>query len=194
MLTRRQLLQWGAIGGAGLVVGGASLATAAPVLVGATPKLRRWVEPLPVPPVLDARGAGKRFTIAARESTSWKFHPSLPSTRTWGYSSDGPSAGLPYLGPTIEASRRPNDTVVTSVTVEWRNELGDAFLPNDSTIMGAVMPGEPARLCTHLHGGENHPHFDGTPLQWFTNGGGKRGPHYITNTFTYYNEQRASMV
>ena len=48
-------------------------------------------------------------------------------------------------------------------------------------------------MVTHLHGGENHPQFDGTPLQWFTRGG-EKGPHYITNTFTYYNEQRASMV
>ena len=79
------------------------------------------------------------------------------------------------------------------MTIEWRNELGNAFLPNDPTIFGAVMPGEPAPIVTHLHGGENHPQFDGTPLQWFT-AGGARGPHYITNTFTYYNEQRASMV
>jgi hypothetical protein len=55
------------------------------------------------------------------------------------------------------------------------------------------MPGDSAPIVTHLHGGENHPQFDGTPLQWFTKGGAK-GPHYITNTFTYYNEQRASMV
>ena len=81
----------------------------------------------------------------------------------------------------------------TSVTVEWRNELDEAFLPNDPTILGAVMPGDPVPIVTHLHGGENHPQFDGTPLQWFTKGGAK-GPHYITNTFTYYNEQRASMV
>jgi spore coat protein A, manganese oxidase len=195
MLTRRQLLQRGAIGGAGLVVGsrGAAFAVAAPVAVGSTPRLRRWVEPLPVPPVLDGRGGGKSFTIAARESTSWKFHPDLPATKTWGYWSDGPQAGLPYLGPTIEATRRPNDTVETSVTIEWRNELDRAFLPNDPTLMGAVMPGDPVPIVTHLHGGENHPQFDGTPLQWFTKGGA-RGPHYITNTFTYYNEQRASMI
>ena len=135
--------------------------------VGA-PRLRRWVEPLPVPPVLDGRGGGKSFTIAARESTTWKFHPDLPATRTWGYWSDDPDAGLPYLGPTIEATSRPNDAVATSVTVEWRNELGNAFLPNDPTIPGAVLPGEPAPIVTHLHGGENHPQFDGTPLQWFT--------------------------
>jgi spore coat protein A len=146
-----------------------------------------------VPPVLDGRGGGKSFTIATRESTTWKFHPDLPATRTWGYWSENPQAGLPYLGPTIEATRRPNDTVETAVTIEWRNELGNAFLPNDPTIMGAVMPGEPAPIVTHLHGGENHPQFDGTPLQWFTAGGDK-GPHYITDTFTYYNEQRASMV
>jgi spore coat protein A len=156
--------------------------------------LRKWVEALPVPPVLDGRGGGKSFKIAARESTSWRFHPHLPATRTWGYWSDDPDAtGLPYLGPTILATRRPDDTVEASVTVEWRNELGNAFLPNDPTLMGAVMPGEPARIVTHLHGGENHPQFDGTPLQWFTRDGAK-GPHYITDTFTYYNEQRASMV
>jgi spore coat protein A len=193
MLTRRQLLQRGAIGGAGLVAGRAAFAMARPAVVGATPRLRKWVEPLPVPPVLDGRGGGKSFTIAARESTFWKFHPHLPATRTWGYWSDSPRAGLPYLGPTILATRRPNDTVETSVAVEWRNELGNAFLPNDPTLMGAVMPGEPAPIVTHLHGGENHPQFDGTPLQWFTKGG-KKGPHYITNRFTYYNEQRASMV
>jgi spore coat protein A, manganese oxidase len=193
MLTRRQLLQRGAIGGAGLAVSRAPFATAAPAVVGATPRLRKWVEPLPVPPVLDGRDGGKSFTIAARESTSWKFHPDLPATRTWGYWSDNPSAGLPYLGPTIEATRRPNDSVETSVTIRWRNELGTAFLPNDPTIMGAVMPGQPARIVTHLHGGENHPQFDGTPLQWFT-AGGVTGPHYITDTYTYYNEQRASMV
>src|SRR5512133_154302 len=98
MLTRRQLLQRGAIGGAGLGVGSrAAFAVAAPVAAGATPRLRKWVEALPVPPVLDGRGGGKSFTIAARESTGWTFHPDLPATRSLGYWSDGPAAGLPYL-------------------------------------------------------------------------------------------------
>jgi spore coat protein A len=193
MLTRRQLLEWGAISGAGLVVGSRA-AFAAPVVAGATPRLRKWVDPLPVPPVLDGRGGGKNFTIAARESTTWKFHPDLPAAKTWGYWSDSPDAGLPYLGPTIVATRRPDDTVETSVTITWLNQLGNAFLPNDPTIYGAVLPGEPAPIVTHLHGGENHPQFDGTPLQWYTNGGATKGPHFITNVFTYYNEQRASMV
>ena len=80
MLTRRQLLRRGAIGGAGLVVGRASFATAAPpVVMGATPRLRKWREALPLPPVLDGTGGGKSFRIAARESTTWKFHPDLPA-------------------------------------------------------------------------------------------------------------------
>lgn len=29
------------------------------------------------------------------------------------------------------------------------------------------MPGEASRIVTHLHGGENLPQRDGTPLQWF---------------------------
>ncbi len=193
MLTRRQLLQRGAIGGGGLLVARAPSGTAAAAAAVGAPRLRRWVEPLPVPPVLDGRGGGKRFTIAARESRTWTFHPDLPASRTWGYWSDDPDAGLPYLGPTIEATSRPNDAVATAVTIEWRNELGDAFLPNDPTIPGAVLPGEPARMVPHLHGGENHPQFDGTPLQWFTRDGAT-GAHHLTTTFTYYNEQRACMV
>ena len=151
MLTRRQVLQRGAIGSAGLFAGRAPLTKAAPASVGATPKLRRWVEALPVPPVLDGRGGGKQFTIAARESTTWRFHPDLPATRTWGYASDHPSAGLPYLGPTIEATSPASDAAPTPVTIDWRNELGNAFLPNDPTLTGrscrAGLPA-PCRICT----------------------------------------------
>jgi spore coat protein A len=187
MLTRRQLLQRGAAGGAALAFVRVPFASTA---VAATPSLSKFTEALPIPPVLDGTGGGKRFTIAARESM-WKFHANLPATRTWGYWAG--DIGIGYLGPTIEATRRPNDTAATQLTVKWVNELDKAFLPNDPTLMGAVMPGEPVPIVTHLHGGENHPQFDGTPLQWFTSGG-QNGPHFITDTYTYYNEQLASMV
>ena len=175
MLTRRQLLERGVICGAGLTVGRASFAASAPAAVaavGTTPKLRKWREQLPIPPVLDGRGGGKSFTIAARESSGWKFHRDLPATRTWGYWSDNPQAGLPYLGPTIVATQPARTTPSdTSVTIEWRNELDDAFLPNDPTIIGRGHAGRAgAGSSPHLHGGENHPQFDGTPLQWFTKG------------------------
>jgi spore coat protein A, manganese oxidase len=190
MLTRRQLLQRGAVGGTALAF---MRVPFAPSAVAATPKLSRFTEPLPIPPVLDGTGGGKSFTIAARDSM-WQFHAKLPPTRTWGYWDTGSGKGIGYLGPTIEATRRPSDTVAaTQLTVRWVNELDKAFLPNDPTLMGAVLPGEPVPIVTHLHGGENHPQFDGTPLQWFTTGG-QKGPHFITDTYTYYNEQLASMV
>ena len=182
-------MQRGAIGGAGLMLSRVPFATSA-AAAAATPNLSKFSEPLPIPPVLDGTGGGKSFTIAARESM-WQFHSKLPPTRTWGYWAG--DTGIGYLGPTIEATRRPNDTVATELTVTWLNELDTAFLPNDPTLVGAVMPGDPVPIVTHLHGGENHPQFDGTPLQWFTKGGLK-GAHYITNTYTYFNEQRPSMV
>jgi hypothetical protein len=45
-------------------------ATATPP-TGVTPKLRRWVEPLPVPLVFDGTAGDTRFTIAAGESTTY---------------------------------------------------------------------------------------------------------------------------
>ena len=53
MLTRRQLLQRGAIGGAGLVVSRPSFAGAAPPAVGATPRRTHWLEHLPGPSGLE---------------------------------------------------------------------------------------------------------------------------------------------
>ena len=43
----------------------------------------------------------------------------------------------------------------------------------------------------HLHGGFNLPQFDGTPFQWW-NDVGQHGSHYVTNVFTYGNQQRAA--
>ena len=183
MVTRRQLLHRGALGGAGIAFARIPLATAAPAPTpGVSPRLRKWVEPLPVPAVLDATGGGAHFTIAAAESNSYRFHPDLDPARTWGY------GGAPYLGPTIQARQG------VPLQIQWRNELDKAFLPNDPTIMGAVMPGEAVPMVAHLHGGENLPQCDGTPLQWFTKDEHETGPHFVTSDCLYTNEQRATMV
>jgi len=181
-LTRRRFLQYGAAGGAALFVPWVDLARAA-APAGVTPNLRKYVDRLPVPPAIDVTGGGS-YTIAAREFTSYSFHSQLGPARTWGY------GGAPYLGPTLVARKD------VPVTITWENELpGGTFLPNDPAIMGAVLPGGgPVPIVPHLHGGKNLPQFDGTPLQWFTKGLASTGPHFVTNTFTYGNEQRAAFI
>ncbi len=178
-MTRRRLLQYGAVSGAALVFPSQFTTLAA---AAGTPNVTKFIEPLPVPPVIHAEG-GWTGSIAAAESTVYRFHQQLGTARTWGY------GGAPYLGPTFEA--RKNVTVM----VEWINNLGQTFLPNDPEIMGAVLPGtDPAPMVAHLHGGFNLPQFDGTPLQWFTNGFGSTGEHFLSNFFAYGNEQRATML
>ena len=46
----------------------------------------------------------------------------------------------------------------------------------------------------HLHGGHTAARFDGTPEQWWTADGVKKGPDYVTDTFTYLNDQPASLL
>jgi hypothetical protein len=70
------------------------LAVAATPPTGVTPKLRRWVEPLPVPPVFDGKGGDARFTIAAGESTTHRFHRDVGPATSWGYAGTGMPAAL----------------------------------------------------------------------------------------------------
>ncbi len=61
----------------------------------------------------------------------------------------------------------------------------------DSTIAGSDVPTGAA--IPHLHGGHTAARFDGTPMQWWTRNG-KTGPDYVTDTFTYLNDQPASLL
>jgi hypothetical protein len=60
MITRRRLLQRGAIGGAGLMLSRVPFATSA-AAAAATPNLSKFSEPLPIPPVLDGTGRGEEL-------------------------------------------------------------------------------------------------------------------------------------
>lgn len=115
---------------------------------------------------------------------SQQMHSGLPNqTVLRGYYDRSPNAVVTkqgttelqsYLGPIIVAqSNRP-------VRVTFRNELplGNAFLPVDTTIMGAE--GGQNRTAIHLHGGFVPWISDGTPNQWFTPSGvGQKGVSYV---------------
>ena len=96
--------------------------------------LPRFVDPLPIPPVLEPDGVRPDpgdatrmldyFRIAMRE-TELRFHRDVPAAKVWGYGGIVP-------GPTIEARSG------RGVLVEWVNELPDThFLPIDHSLYGA---------------------------------------------------------
>jgi spore coat protein A len=62
----------------------------------------------------------------------------------------------------------------------------------DLTIAGANVPTGAA--TPHLHGGHTAARFDGTPMQWWTADGTSEGMDYVTDTFTYLNDQPASLL
>jgi spore coat protein A len=165
-----------------------------------SPTMDKWVDALPVPPVA---------TETFKPLISWwadyyeinmtasqhQFNSSLGPATVWTYGQPGKTPVL--LGPTIVAKTgRP-------VVIKWINDLPTALADFplltsiDPTIVGA--PGfnfgevPPGAAIPHLHGGHTAARFDGTPEQWWTPDGIK-GPDYKTDTFTYLNEQSASLV
>jgi FtsP/CotA-like multicopper oxidase with cupredoxin domain len=169
-----------------------------------SPPMEKWVDPLPVPPV--ATETFKPFISHWADyyeinmtASQHQFHRDLGPADVWTYGQPGKAPVL--LGPTIVAKTgRP-------VVIKWINGLptdpNDFPLKDsiDPTIGGA--PGVPDPITgivvptgaaiPHLHGGLTAARFDGTPDQWWTKDGLK-GPDYVTDTFTYLNEQPASLV
>jgi spore coat protein A len=118
-----------------------------------------------------------------------KFHRDLGPATVWTYGQPGKTPVM--LGPTIVA------TTGRPVVVKWINNLPTALADFplkdsiDPTIAGWDVPSGAA--TPHLHGGHTAARFDGTPMQWWT-ADGKRGEDYVTSTFTYVNDQPASLT
>jgi spore coat protein A len=181
---------------AALAAGGSGLALLAqmPGSLGVSPVLTKYVDALPVPPA-----ATSRYLLGVSEFADYyeiamtqhkhQFHSELGQATVWTYGMKG-QPGV-YLGPTIVATKgRP-------VVVKWFNQLPntpDAFPLKDSvdpTIMGAELP--PGRAIPHLHGGKTASRYDGLPDQWWTSNG-QKGPGFVTDTFTYTNDQPAALL
>lgn len=159
-----------------------------------SPVMTKWIDPLPVPPVaVQTAGGGVSHQVDYYEikmtAHPHQFNSSLPGPATvWTYGQGNTSV---YLGPTIVAKTgRP-------VVVKWINNLPtdpnlfplkdsiDLTLPGSDVPTGAAIP--------HLHGGHSAARFDGTPEQWWT-ADGVKGMAYVTDQFTYLNDQPASLL
>ncbi len=195
MITRRQLLKAGAVGGAGLLVpweavGGAWAAIPGGSLDPTT--IHKYAAPLVIPPVMPPltglpSQSVDRYAIAVRQFRQQILPPGMPATTVWGYGSAPHRGTFNYPAFTIEArADRP-------VRVKWINDLVDRngrylphLLPVDPTLHWANPPGGtagrdlrpaftstpgpytgPVPIVTHLHGSHSAEESDGFAEAWY---------------------------
>jgi spore coat protein A, manganese oxidase len=175
-LTRRSLLQQG------LVAFQLAKRPAArqPVSVGHS--LAKYVDPLPIPPLIRASDQPPLDPIAIdMRACRQKVHRDLPPTTVWGYNGVWP-------GPTIEARRGQ------PIAVRWTNSLPPRhLLPIDTGIHGAEKNLPAVRTVTHLHGAAVAPEYDGYPEAWFT-AHGQTGATFASPISQYPNDQPATTL
>ena len=144
----------------------------------------KFVDPLPIPPVLqpvDAKN-GTRFFEVRMLQNQQKLHRDFNPTTIWGYN------GM-YPGPTIEARRDH------PITVHWINDLPTThLLPVDTSIQGAEDFRPAVRNVVHLHDGNTTAEFDGHPDQWYAPNLTEIGPLFVTDVFEYPNRQPATTL
>jgi spore coat protein A len=160
----------------------------------------QFVNPLPVPSVIDGRSGGT-FTINISQFNQWLglIDPTTQqhlNTTVWGYNGT-------YPGPTIVAKKD------VPISVFWRNNLVNNnnqplphLLPIDRSIDWAF-GNDPAwqsygvPVVTHVHGGHSESASDGLPDQWFTPNYAMKGPGFIKGDiepFYYHNDQEAATI
>src|SRR6266545_3306667 len=190
MITRRQLMKRGAVGGAGFFASRGLLAGTAFAAPSVATSLKPYVDPMPllVDNAIDGTGGGTVDLTAALVSR--KVHRDLPPTTLMGYlRSGGPGTIDPvasYLGPAIVAKTG------VPITVNYRNNLQhDDYLrvfTNGGSSYLQFPPFPEVRILTHLHGAFVAGDDDGNPYAQpdaFASGS--------TQSVTYPNEQPAAL-
>jgi spore coat protein A len=183
-ITRRQLVQYGAGAGAGLVMwrfaGGRAFAQPA-VSVLDPSSIPKYETPLVIPPAMPPSGSpskGKKargvdhYRIAVRQFGQHILPPSmgLEPTTVWSYGSVDHPDSFNYPAFTIEAEwQKP-------VRVEWINDLVKPngrfrphLLPIDQTLHWANPPGGPHGRDTH--GTQHAPYTGPVPIITHLHGG-----------------------
>jgi spore coat protein A len=194
-ITRRQLLKYGAAGGAALFLPlRVGLRQALAQVPGGTlppGSIPKYVTPLVIPPAMPRTAAPPAvrnvdyYEIAVRQFQQNILPAAMGLTTTvWSYGSANHPGSFNYPAFTIEASWR------TPVRVKWINQLVDAngnylphLLPVDQTLHWANPPGSPhgrdsrgtdptrysgpVPIVTHLHGGHSGEESDGFPEAWY---------------------------
>jgi spore coat protein A len=154
---------------------------ASPTPVRSGVKLARYVDPLPVPPVIHPTGKAGEIVEIEMLQFQQKVHRDLPPTTVWGYNGSWP-------GPTIEA--RSGQTL----NINWISKLPTThLLPIDHSIHGAESTLPQVRNVAHVHGACTLPDDDGYPEAWFT-AHGEHGPKFNPRPSSYSNCQPAATL
>ncbi|MDX2006371.1 MAG: multicopper oxidase [Meiothermus sp.] len=222
MISRRQVLGYGALSGVGLIAACAAPPDAAqegleeghPGHMKAVPTGNllsalnhpKFVQPVPNPldpsfkytpnPGFDGQGQPYNYRVGVGQFQQNLLGPGFPSTTVWGYGQPGQTPTYP--GRTFEVVRGQR------TRVNWTNNLPVGpghVLPVDSTLhwafghgphAGHSLPQDGVPLVTHLHGGHSEAASDGLPDDWFTPNFAMMGPGWTKQTYVYDNDQPAA--
>lgn len=177
-ITRRQLLQAGAVAGAGLLASPAAPAIAARGPASGQQGL--FTEQLPTLDdlgVLDMQRGGS--TALWVRNARHRFHEQMGLTDTLAYQEAGSSRT--YLGPVIIARKGTPFDLTVHNRIE-RHPL--AFAIDTELVPAGTDDARRPRTSLHLHGGNTSPQSDGGPDQTFDPGG--------SYTYHYGNNQDAA--
>ncbi|KOO52630.1 multicopper oxidase family protein [Viridibacillus arvi] len=143
--------------------------------------LSKFIDELPIPPVLKPRRKDHLYTYYKVKMTQFKqsIHSELPDTTVWGYEGS-------YPGPTFEVESGER------VYIKWSNNLPPThLLPIDHTVHGAHTDVPDVRTVVHVHGASVESDSDGYPEAWFTKGFEQVGPYFRKKVYQYDNNMRA---
>jgi len=146
--------------------------------------LTPFVEPLPIPPVLQPTGTRPdgvpQYTVSVQEAIQ-SVHPELPNTTLWTYNGAWP-------GSTIVAARgQPIEvTYINNLPSGGGGQRGNNLLEVDTCAHGPNDWGDSKRVVTHLHGGHLPARFDGQPEYHILPG--------ETDVYEYPNNQEAGTL
>jgi spore coat protein A len=123
--------------------------------------LTPFVEPLPIPPILQSTGTRAdgvaQYTVSVEEANQ-SVHPDLPNTSLWTYNGAWPASTIVAVkGQPIEVTYENN------LPAGGGGRRGNNLLEVDTCGHGPNYYGDSKRIVTHLHGGHVPAAVDGQP-------------------------------
>jgi len=122
--------------------------------------LTPYIEPLPIPPVLQPTGTRPdgvpQYTVSVQEATQ-NVHPEIPSTTVWTYNGAWPASTI------VAVKGQPIEVTYQNNLPTGGGNRGSNILEVDTCAHGPNDWGNSKRIVTHLHGGHVPARVDGQP-------------------------------